>query len=107
MADGDAGAGAAPGDETDTATGSGGRAAVTVPTQSEFKRFRTRPNSLSSIDRPQRALIATHSATYVQRNAARGGSQLLGSLSLLLRFDDALVARKERGSEVSLANAVR
>ena len=64
-----------------------------------------RPCSDSSIDRPQRALIDTQSARYPQTASGAGGSQFVGSLSLLAWLTAPVTARNVRASTRSLLKA--
>ena len=86
---------------------SGRQAAILKPTHRDCNTLRIRPCSLRSIDSPHRALTEIQFPRYEQTYEERVGNQLLGSLSLFERLDEALAATSERGSVVSLAKAVR
>ena len=90
-----------------TAPGGAVQSAIINPTHRVVSTLRKRRHSLSSIDSDQRALIAIQSPAYVHQYDVSGGIQLDGSRSLFTRFERDDTARKVRGSDVSLAKAMR
>ena len=87
--------------------GSPGHGAIVRPGHEPVSTFFTLPHSLGSIDRPQRAFTAIQFDRYVHKYDLDGGSQLLGSLSLLDWFTRSVTASRVRESDVSLAYARR
>jgi len=96
-------------DVVDTITPLGGafQPRIVVPAHCPVSRLLSRPNSLWSIDKFQRALIEIQFEMYVHQYPRNDGSQFDGSLSLFDRLLDDDTASSVRGSLVSFANAVR